>query len=160
MKSKLPSLKIIRILFCLLSILVETSFANSKANVSDKLATEPGKLVMESPDSSLVVQKEMDSLRDSLTLKTEALISIQKKLDSINQSKIILEQNLLAKDSLQKLHLDSLNQAHQSQIDTLQSQSSASQANESKWKKRFIYQIPLAIVLFVLGFGVGGGHFP
>lgn len=67
-----------------------------------------------------------------------------------------LKQSSAQNDSLQS---EQINQ-QQVLLDSLQTQVQDQSEESGQWKARFLWQLPLTLGLFILGFGIGGGHFP
>lgn len=100
---------------------------------------------------SLIVTQPSANVNDSLVSDSTAQ-SNSNQSDSLRQSQTIkapISQLDMLKSQLEK---------QQKEIIALQKHKGKEEDNVS-WKKRFLWQTPLVVGLFVLGFLMGGGHF-
>lgn len=154
-------MRLVTPIILLMAILTQLSWTNPTVKSSNQVLTPPqdSTLFTDSTSATQAQQATLDSIQQRLSLTSDSLERAKVFLDSfakVYEANERAFQELKGQDSVhlaqldsQKVILDSL--SHQNQ----------DQAIESKqWKQRFLWQLPLTIGLFLLGFGMGGGHFP
>lgn len=101
----------------------------------------------------------LNEMRLSLKTTQDSLQSARNNLAALRQTHEVTQKSIHAqhqKDSLQVVQINQLNQ----QLDSLKEAQADLQVESHTWKSRFLWQLPFTIGLFLIGFGIGGGHFP
>lgn len=122
------------------------------AQPSDSLSNDSMAQINQTKNILNEIQTNLRTTQDSLELAKTYLDSLgglyEKSQDSI--------QTYQKNDSIQTAELNQV----KSQLDSLQETHENLQEDGDTWKQRFLWQLPFTIGLFLIGFGIGGGHFP
>lgn len=141
-------------LILIFNLMLTTLFAQSPQMSKDSISTDSLDINYQILADSLstVNQKRADSIAIA-RVYLDSIGKFQKSQVALIDS---LKQSSAQKDSLQSAQINQ----QQSLLDSLQTQVQDQNEESSQWKARFLWQLPLTLGLFILGFGIGGGHFP
>ena len=128
----------------------------------DSLASEglSGESLKSDVKSQIIKTKNiLNEMHLSLKTTQDSLQSARNHLAALRQAHEVTQKSIRVqhqKDSLQLVQINQLNQ----QLDSLKEAQADVQVESQTWKSRFLWQLPFTIGLFLIGFGIGGGHFP
>lgn len=140
--------------FLLLLLMLTPLFAQNTETPKDSTPSDSTEVNYQLLADSLstVNQKRADSIAIA-RVYLDSIGKFQKTQVALIDS---LKQSSAQNDSLQS---EQINQ-QQVLLDSLQTQVQDQSEESGQWKARFLWQLPLTLGLFILGFGIGGGHFP